>query len=237
MRRSANVLLVAAVVAVGAVAVIDALRSDGAGPSTPQTSQLQGQLVWSDRECRRHAVRLRDLARRDFRTVGCSVFSRSDNLGVRDGEVAWFAFPGGSTLLLSRADIAAEVGEGFRAREAAWLGDLRYAAILSGPRDVIGLFQRDDLVAQFGDLRPGAGGLRASPSGRVLAVLDERGVELFSRDGEAIAFFQDARAIAWSPDEQHAVLARPQELLIVRARGGDEVATLPYDALDVDWRA
>lgn len=198
---------------------------------------MRGELVWSDRECRRHGVRLPDLARREFRTIGCGVFTRYDNLGVRDGALAWFAFRGGETAVLPREAIARRFGASFRAREGAWLGRLRYAAVLTGPRDVLALFQRRRLLAVLRTAPPGSLRVRASPRGRYFAVTEGATTIVFDRGGRRVGLPRGARAVAWSPDEAWVVLAGERELAVRPARGGNALARIDARAVDVDWRA
>ena len=219
MRTVASVLAVGAVAAVALAATLDALE---AGPE-PVPAGVTGELVYSEDDCSRHAVRLPDLAGRDFRTVGCGVFTRRDNLGVKDGAVAWFAYPvpGGTTTLLRNPDV----------REVAWLHGRRFAATLADGR--LTVWEGDELVRVAGE---GAyAGLRSSPSGRWfaaaadgrLAVFERGGLELWARPGHAVA---------WSPDERFAAVAAEEEVAIVTAAGGEPVARIPLSVADLDWR-
>jgi hypothetical protein len=219
-----------------AAAALDALRRGDEPAPDAAPPYLRGELVWSDRDCRRHAVRLPDLARRDFRTIGCGVFTRHDNLGVRDGELSWFAFRGGETLVLGRDAIARELGPEFRAAEGAWLRRLRYAAVLAGPRDVAALFEGETLLAQLRTGPPGSLRVRASARGSYFAIIDGETTIAFDRRGRRLDLPREARAIAWSPDERWTVLAAGDELRIAPARGGDVVARIDAAAVDVDWR-
>jgi hypothetical protein len=199
-------------------------------------SHLRGEIVWSDGDCGRHAVRLPDLARRDFKTIGCGVFTRYDNLGVRDGELAWFAFRGGETVVLPRAAIRREVGASFRASEGAWLGRLRYAAVLTGPRDVLALFEGTTLLASLRTGPPGSMRVRASPRGRYFAVTEGETSIVYDRRARPLDLPRDARAVAWSPTDGWVVLARADELTVYPARGGERLARIEARAVDVDWR-
>jgi hypothetical protein len=226
MRALASLLAVTSVAAVGAAAVVDALRS---GPATVP-AYLRGELVYSDPACHRHAIRLPDLTRHDFLTVGCGVFTRRDNLGVRDGDVAWFAYPvpGGTTTLLRQRELPA----GVTIQTVAWLGGRRFAAVLEPHGDVT-VWQGSR------QLRETASGafmeLRASPAGRYFAALGGGRVEVIDRSGREL-WHTRGRAIAWSPDEAYAAVAGAREIVIVRARGGDPLVRLDVRAGDVDWR-
>ena len=226
MRALASLLTVASVAAVGAAAAVDALRG---GPAAVP-AYLRGELIYSDASCHRHAIRLPDLARHDFLTVGCGVFTRHDNLGVRDGEVAWFAYPdpGGTTTLLRRRELPA----GVTVQTVAWLGGSRFAAVLEPHGDVT-VWQGSR------QLRETASGafmeLRASPTGRYFAALGSGRVQVVDRSGRGL-WQTRGRAIAWSPDEAYAVVARAGEVVIVPAAGGDPLVRLDVRAGDVDWR-
>lgn len=200
------------------VAALDALRG---GPA-PVPAGVRGELVYADAACHRHSVRLPDLARRDFLTVGCGVFTRRDNLGVKDGVVAWFAYPepGGTTTLLRNRAV----------EEVAWLGGRQFAATLAGGR--LTIWEGDRLLDEVarGSYRE----LRASPAGTYFAALNGA-LSVFDRRGRRISL-PDGRTIAWSPDERLAAVAREDEVLIVPARGGDPVLRIPLSVADLDWR-
>ena len=217
--RLPSAVAVAAVVAVALVAGLDSLRSDPA----PVPAGVRGELVYSDAACRRHAVRLPDLARRDFLTVGCGVFTRRDNLGVRDGVVAWFAYPvpGGTTTVLRNTAVQA----------VAWLGGRRFAAVLAGGRLTIWEGERLLHVLERGSYRD----LRASPAGTYFAAVDRGELVVFDREGLPVPILP-GRAIAWSPDERLAAVAWEDELVVVTARTGEPLARIEARARDVDWR-
>ena len=219
MRTVASVLAVGAVAVVALVAALDALRG---GPEA-LPPEVRGELVYSDADCRRHAVRLPDLARRDFLTVGCGVFTRRDNLGVRDGEVAWFAYPvpGGTTTLLRNPDV----------REVAWLGGKRFAAALAGGSLTIWEGDRLLRVVARGSFR----GLRASPNRRYFAAIAGGGLEVFDAEGRRLDL-PAGHAIAWSPDGRFAAVADESEIEIVPAAGGDTIAQIPLSVADLDWQ-
>jgi hypothetical protein len=204
---------------VALVAALDALRG---GPE-PIPPEVQGELVYSDPDCGRHAVRLPDLARRDFLTVGCGVFTRRDNLGVRDGEVAWFAYPvpGGTTTLLRNPDV----------REVAWLGGRRFAAALAGGSLTIWEGDRLVRVVARGSYRA----LRASPNGSFFAAIAGDGLAVFDAAGRRLDL-PEGHAIAWSPDERFAAVAGADEIEIVPAGGGEPVARIPLSVADLDWQ-
>ncbi|MEX2211201.1 MAG: hypothetical protein WD689_05500 [Gaiellaceae bacterium] len=226
MRRVANFVLVGAVAAVAVAAAVDSLRDD----PKPVPAEVRGELIYSDADCRRHGIRLPGLARRDFLTLGCAVFSRADNLGVRDGEVSWFAYPvpGGSTTLLRRY----EVPEERRVIEVAWLQGRRFAAVLS-PGELLTVWEGNLQVLGLG--RGAFDGLRASTRGRYFAVRDHGALRVFDREGRELDL-PAGHAIAWSPAERYAAIATGDEVLIVPAEGGEPLARLSVRARDLDWR-
>jgi hypothetical protein len=218
-QRALDALVVGAVALVALVAALDALR--GAPEAIPP--EVRGELVYSDADCRRHAVRLPDLARRDFLTVGCGVFTRRDNLGVRNGEVAWFAYPvpGGTTTLLRNPDV----------REVAWLGGRRFAAALAGGSLTIWEGDRLLRVVARGSYRR----LRASPTGHYFAGIEGTELAVFDANGRRLDL-PGGHAIAWSPDERFAAVASADEVAIVPAAGGEAVARIPLSVADLDWQ-
>lgn len=207
---------------------MDALR-DGEPAGVP--SELRGELVYSDASCSRRSVRLPDLAQRSFLTVGCGVFTRRDNLGVRDGDVAWFAYPvpGGTTTLLTRE----ELPPGTRVREAVWLRGRRFAAALD-PGGSLTIWEGSELVREVLRGRELAE-LRASPGARYFAALADGRLAVFDREGRPLDL-PPGHAIAWSPDERYAAVALEGEIAVVPAAGGDPLARIPIAAVDLDWR-
>ena len=235
MRALASALAVAAVAAVGVAAAVDALR----GRQTAVPDEVTGELVYSDAACHRHSVRLPGLERRDFLTVGCGVFTRRDNLGVRNGSVMWFAFPvpGGTTTLAARRDIQGQVGSHFRIRAVAWLRSTRFAALMSGPRELLTVWRGPALEHVY-VIAPGFTELRGSPSGRYFAAIDPQRGRLLAFEGTRgrRIHLPAGRALAWSPGERYAAVARRDDVVIVPAGGGRPVARLAVRARDVDWR-
>jgi len=226
VRTLASLLAIAAVVTVAAAAIFDTVR--GGSPRFP--SSVRGELVYSDASCHRHAIRLPGLARHDFLTVGCGVFTRHDNLGVRNGAVAWFAYPGrlGTTTLLPRR----AVPPGATVESVAWLGGPRFAAVLAPSGEVTVWQKRRRLSsATVGAVRE----LRSSPRATYFAAQGHGVVSVLDRSGRPL-WEAAGRAIAWSPDEQYVAVARPSELSILRAGDGHRVARLAVRATDVDWR-
>lgn len=229
-----NALVLVAVAAVVAAAAWDAVREE---PPTLAELGVSGRLVYSDERCRRLAVELPS-GRVDStqRTLGCSVFSQAGNLGIERGEVAWFAFLGGTTTLLSRERLGRLFGDGTRALRAAWLGDLRYAALVrTRDRTLVALLERDRLLAEL-PAPAAADDLRSSARGGYFAVAGRDALAVYDRDGRPVEAPARGRAIAWSPDERFAAVVLAGEIALVSLDGGRE-ARLRLSARDVDWRA
>jgi hypothetical protein len=117
-------------------------------------------------------------------------------------------------------------------RAVAWLGGRRFAAVL-GPEGQLTVWQGPV------ELSAGASGafeeLRASPRATYFAALGGGRVSVLDRNGRP-RWQTPGRAIAWSPDERYAAVARGRELAVVRARDGSRVTGLAVRATDVDWR-
>jgi hypothetical protein len=259
VRRSLDVLLVAAVAAIAVVAGWDALREDETARSERSAADAaaalrdlgaSGRLVVSDADCRRAHVELPSLGRTEVpRITGCRVFSQRGSLGVRGGEVAWYAFPsaGGVTELLSRAELERELAgraeSDWFVLRAAWLRSTRYAALLasSGTEShLLALFERDRLLHVLAELDGGYRELRTSRGfGYVAAVSEHGGLALYDRDGDPVAVpeaLREPRSVAWSPDEGlTAVATRDGVAVFPTGSAEGPVALLPVDAHDLDW--
>ena len=263
MRRLGTPLLVAALAALVTVAALDAFDSSGAPAVAPPSAAvrepqlpagaanrllkagLTGAIGFSDADCGRHELSLPSLRRHDFLTRGCDVFSRRGNLGLDEGNVRWFAFPGGTTTLLSRGRLDAVLrAERHRVRDVAWLGNTRFVALVAQPDrrgHLVAIFDRDRLERVVAQLGPTWNEVRASPRGSYFAVLHPAaGILVYDRDGELVGpprALRLARSIAWSPDEAWSALATRRHLWIVRSeRALTPLVQLPVAAVDVDWR-
>ena len=263
MRRLGTPLVVAALIALAVVAALDAFESDEPPAALPLESAeplpqlprdatirllragVQGAIGYSDADCGRHELALPGLRRRDFLTRGCDVFSRQGNLGIENGSVAWYAFPGGTSALLTRGRLDAALGgERHRVRDVAWLGGTRFAALIAQPErhgHVVAIFDRDRLERVVTQVGPTWNEVRASAHGSYFAVLHPAGgLAVYDRDGDLVGpprALRLARSIAWSPDEQWAALVTRRSLWIVRSeRALTPLVQLPLGAVDVDWR-
>jgi hypothetical protein len=275
MRRLGNALLVVAVVAVVAVALLDAVdrgepRAEERPPPAPAPlperaagtladAGVSGRLVFSDPDCHRHVLQLPSLARTEIpRVEGCGVFAHRGSLGVNRGEVGWFAFPGGTTMLLTRDQLAHELGRrpgalgtseplrrsSFAIRLAAWLGNTRYAALIVGPGiqgHRVALFERSRLVRSVAEIGPAYSDLRSSPQNGYFAAVSASGaLALWSREGDPVGLARplaaSARAIAWSPDEKWtAVATRGAVFLFPTETPRVPMVSLPIAARDLAW--
>jgi hypothetical protein len=262
MRRLGTPLVVAALIALAVVAALDAVESGEQPPAQalesaeplPQLPRdatirllragVRGTIGYSDSDCGRHELALPGLSRRDFLTRGCDVFSRQGNLGIEDGSVAWYAFPGGTTALLTRDHLDAVLGQRHRVRDVAWLGGTRFAALIAQPErrgHMVAIFDRDRLERVVTQVGPTWNEVRASARGSYFAVLHPAGgLAVYDRDGDLVGpprTLRLARSIAWSPDEQWAALVTRRSLWIVRSeRALTPLVQLPLGAVDVDWR-
>jgi hypothetical protein len=263
MRRLGTPLLVAALGALGVVAALDAvdsakppaarpLETAAALPQLPRDAStrllragVRGTIGYSDTECGRHELALPGLGRRDFLTRGCDVFSRQGNLGIEDGNVAWFAFPGGTTPLLTRSQLDAALGgQRHRVRDVAWLGGTRFAALIAQPGrhgHVVAIFDRHRLERVVTRVGPTWTEVRSSGRGSYFAVLHPAGgLAVYDREGDLVGpprTLRLARSIAWSPDERWAALVTRRSLWIMRSeRALTPLVQLPLGAVDVDWR-
>jgi hypothetical protein len=264
MRRLLDLAAVLVVVTLVGLAVVDALRGEPDDASTADLpagdSRLtegaaalerlgaSGRIVFSDPSCRRYALDLPSLAVAEIRSItGCRVFAQRGSLGVLGGEVAWHAFPGGRTDLLSRGQLgealAKPVGSDHYAVErAAWLRSTRYAVLASGAasgRPVLAIFERATLVAPPLLLDRSYRELRSSRSfGYVAALSRHGGLTLLDRNGRTVARppLPDIRAVAWSPDERLAVAATADGIAFFRPGSrAAPVAVVPVAAEDLDW--
>jgi hypothetical protein len=247
--RLASGAAVATVAVVAAAATWDALRVTP--ESVPPGEALRalgaaGQLLVSGDDCARRRLVLPTLELTDVRRIsGCSVFGHRGSLGIVGGELGWYAYPGGVTMLLTRPQAARVAGPGARVAAAAWLGSTRYAALLerpgSGPR-LLALFERDRLVRLVQELEPGYAELRSSPRGGWFAAVDPAGrVLLYDAEGRAVPLPETAErphAIAWARDERVAAVADVHGLLVFRPGAAEpEPVRVPLRVRDLAWRA
>jgi hypothetical protein len=225
--RRVDALLAAVVVAVAAAAARDAIRAapDPVPPAEALHSLgVSGRLLVSDDACARRRLALPTLELTEVpRIVGCSVFGHRGSLGIVGGELGWYAYPGGKTMLLTRSALQREVGGEVHVRAAAWLGRGRYAALLEQPgseRRLLALFHLDRVVHRVAELERPFTELRSSPLGGWFAAVGPDGrLLLYDADGRDVPLPADAErphAIAWARDDAVAAVADAEGLLLFR---------------------
>lgn len=150
-----------------------------------------------------------------------------------------------SRLLLSREDLERlPLGGATELVGIAWATNRRLFAILRrprAPRYAFAVLEDGRLVGSeccFASL----GGLRASPRGTYADVRSEHGVLVYRRDGVRVPLAPSsappADAVAWSPDERLAAVARGGAVDVLALDGRTRtavVARLPVDAADLRW--
>ena len=172
--------------------------------------------------------------------LACSVYGRPGSLTVFRGGVVWYAFAGGTTTLLRPEQLDAYLGRRSRVLRAAWLGNVRFAAVyrVAGrPRETLALFERSRLVRVLGQALD-FDDVRSSPRGRFLAARSEQGLTLYDALGERLPLPDEATradAVAWSPDERWTVAAGGDQLAVFRTRSRRVAARIPVGGVDVDW--
>jgi hypothetical protein len=263
MRRRLDVLLVASVAAIGLLAVSDSLRP-GPSPTEPAVARqpftpalarqaralgATGEILFSDADCVHRRLELPELELSVIRRiVGCSVFGHRGSLGIVRGEVGWYAYPGGVTMLLTRSQLAREAERELGVRTvrvvaAAWLRNTRYAALLEVPgrqERVLALFEADRLIRHVAEL-PAYRELRSSPRGGWFAALDGKGgLALYDAEGERVTLppgLEGPHAIAWSRDDRLAAVAVGDGLALFATGSPNPVPVrLDVPVLDLAWR-
>jgi hypothetical protein len=230
----------------------DASRVAGAGSGwDPHSDPLRGRLYQSDNE----RIQVSTNAGPEGEP-----FAGEAPAWRPDGTLTYFAdgavrqWPSGD-VVLSQRDLLEALRESSvpglasfrraRVREAAWLDELRLAAILSvdgpsGSWDVLTSF--DDGVIQevyvetpgrFADLRPSPGGTYfAARRGQDDLFMAEPGRGELSDQG-----IVGYRAIAWSPDDRWVAVAAEGGLFVFRPDiSGPPALELALDAQGIDWR-
>jgi hypothetical protein len=249
MRRLANALLLGAVALVAGAAIVDALEpsqqaSDRVDEAVAdlRDAHVRGTLVVAAPDCSRRELELPSLHQRPLGVIACSVYGRPGSLAVFQGGVVWYAYAGGTTTLLQRAQLDGYLGRRSEVLRAAWLGNVRYAAayrVQGRPGETLALFERSRLVrvvaraVDFDDVR-------SSPRGRFLAARSEEGLRLYDALGRRLPVPDEvlhAGAVAWSPDERWTIAAADDHLAVFRTRSRDVAARIPVGAIDVDWAA
>ena len=268
MRGLGSKLLVGSVFVLVLAATVDALRPDSppepaqeARPGAPtaqpipreaiaglRANHVAGRLVLAQHGCRLRTLRLPDLTPETSPPLRCAAFTPHGRLGLRNGEVAWFAEGDGQTVVLTRTELddtlardePAFAREGARVRRVAWLGDRRFLALVENAR-------RDQLLALlegreifWSSATKDVDWLRASPRGSFAAAhFRSGGLLLLDRDAQPLRIprtIGPVRALAWAPDEQWAAVATPRHVFVVRSGAHWPLVRLPYVVEDVGWR-
>src|SRR5919109_4595498 len=206
MRRLATGLVVAAVLGVGAAAVVDALPEDNgrqpvpAGrPSSPRLAErlrdlgVRGVITYRDRKCSLHAIRLPSLRPARAPSIeSCEPHVPTGGIGTWKGDVVWSGFGYQTVQVVLSQE---EIGHVLRGRFGLSARDVsaRQAVGLEGGAVAV-LAESDDgrlrVLAGFSGgrlrfLHPGGELLRPSPRGGDVAVVDpaKGGVTVYTRTG------------------------------------------------------
>ena len=270
MRGLGSKVLVAAVFVLVLAATVDALRpsaerepeqeqeperSSASAEAIPRdavaglrANRVAGRLVLMQRGCRLRALRLPELTPAPPPPARCAAFTPHGRLGLRNGEVAWFAEGDGQTVVLSRAELDDTLARdeptfgrvGARVRRVAWLGDRRFLALVENARgdQLLALLEGREIFwsAPTRDVD----WLRASPRGSFVAAHFRSGaLLLLDRDAQPLRIprtIAPVRALAWAPDERWAAVATPRNVFVVRSGAHWPLVRLPLVVDDVGWR-
>lgn len=222
---------------------------------------VRGVLTYADEDCRLHAVSLPELepARAPSFEM-CRPATPSEGVGTVGGEVVWAGLGYGAVQVVISADALrggilgnldagmVPADSGFRAVQAASLGDQRYVVLADSthaPRErFLVLFDGDRAIfVQPRWVVRDARVIRPSPRGRYFALLggEGDGVRLFDRDANTLALPASARdphAVAWSPDDRWTALATREAVYVFPAEGPSEpIVRIPLAVQDLDWGA
>ena len=130
----------------------------------------------------------------------------------------------------------------FLLREIAWFTSTRLIAVVRGlPRreEFVVTFERDRLVGRPDVFAPSFARLRVLPRAEEAIVATVNGFSAVRADGQFLGRRSpgDVRAIAYSPDERAFAAASPGNVCFYRSgRTNFDVACLPVDAADAEWR-
>jgi hypothetical protein len=153
---------------------------------------------------------------------------------VRDGELVHAWARDEERIVLSREGLARAIGPGARLQEVAWIGDDELWAVVQRGGDAILAGFRDGQLAvppSYSSSR--IENLQASVG--LVALESEGAVLIFDGGGRRLMTISGARAISWRPGSRVVAVAGPRELLLV-APHSREVAVVPLQASDVEWR-
>jgi hypothetical protein len=191
--------------------------------------------------------------RRAFRLRGCAPAWRPDGAlsVIRDGDLVVVRRRGRPQVFLSREGLADALagelqgGGTYRLVEVAWHGSVSFFAIASGPeawQQAVIVYTPEGLTDVMPQLGQPISSLHVSPSGNFVAIARSaagRELVMLTATGQEVSLprIGNARAIAWSPDEQWVALATRTATFIARngtrrvvrriSAGGDTLAWLP----------
>ncbi|MGH3010994.1 MAG: hypothetical protein ACRDLZ_05880 [Gaiellaceae bacterium] len=178
---------------------------------------------------------------------------------LRDGDVRRFIrCPGDragepvrcSRPVLTRAELAGQLRGApwdrfvLSVKEIHWLDNQRFAALIrarsrDGSSDYLGVFDRGRLIEEPLFAYAELGGIRPSPSGRLVAAYDEErgGIVVVNRAGESVQLAMDhGSGISWSPDEEWIAEATEDGIYVFRADDDfPEFIHIPIVARDLLW--
>ena len=248
-----GVLLVA-----DAECTVQALRLPDLTQDEPSRRPDCAGAVWSDdaslvAECSGGVTAVHNQSRELVRRVrGCSPAWRADgSVGVLDrGSLVLARSVFRPVVLMTPAELRANLEELVEEPETYdfvafdWIATSRFAAVVRGGRleeQALVVFTTDD---QLELIMRGLGRLvssvRVSPLGNYLVLTNnspERGFSVLTRQGERVLLprVPDARALAWSPDEEWIALATPEEIVVARTGSREVVARLPVGGEALSW--
>jgi hypothetical protein len=186
------------------------------------------------------------------RLPGCSPAWRDDgSIGVlHDGALVLARSVFNPLALMTRSELHENLADVVERPETYefvafdWIGTSRFAAAVRGGRledQALVVFTTDQrierIVTGLGRL---VSSVHASPLGDYLALTyntPERTFAALTVEGERVALppVDDARAIAWSPDERWVALASPTALVVARTGSPEVVARLPVGGEALEW--
>jgi hypothetical protein len=248
-----GVLLVA-----DAECTVQALRLPDLTQDEPSRRPDCAGAVWSDdaslvAECSGGVTAVHNQSRELVRRVrGCSPAWRADgSIGVLDrGSLVLARSVFRPVVLMTPAELRANLEELVEEPETYdfvafdWIATSRFAAVVRGGRleeQALVVFTTDD---QLELIMRGLGRLvssvRVSPLGNYLVLTNnspERGFSVLTRQGKRVLLprVSDARALAWSPDEEWVALATPEEIVVARTGSREVVARLPVGGEALSW--
>jgi hypothetical protein len=237
---------------------VQALRLPDLTQDEPSRRPDCAGAVWSDdatlvAECNGGVTAVHNQSRELVRRVrGCSPAWREDgSVGVLShGSLVLARSVFRPVVLMTPAELRANLEELVEQPETYdfvafdWIATSRFAAVVRGGRleeQALVVFTTDDrlelILRGLGRL---VSSVRVSPLGNYLVLTNnspERGFSALTRAGERVLLprVSDARALAWSPDEEWVALATPEETVVARTGSREVVARLPMGGEALRW--